>query len=25
VPHDPHDIAVHGAVTPSRWMFFRHP
>jgi 5-formyltetrahydrofolate cyclo-ligase len=25
VPSDPHDVAVHGAVTPTRWMFFRHP
>jgi 5-formyltetrahydrofolate cyclo-ligase len=24
VPADPHDIAVHGAITPTRWMFFRH-
>ena len=24
VPSDPHDVAVHGAVTPTRWMFFRH-
>jgi 5-formyltetrahydrofolate cyclo-ligase len=23
VPSDPHDVAVHGAVTPTRWMFFR--
>jgi 5-formyltetrahydrofolate cyclo-ligase len=23
IPADPHDIAVHGAVTPTRWMFFR--
>jgi 5-formyltetrahydrofolate cyclo-ligase len=25
VPSDPHDIAVHGVVTPTRWMFFRRP
>lgn len=25
IPADPHDVAVHGAVTPSRWMFFRQP
>ena len=24
VPLDPHDVAVDGAVTPTRWMFFRH-
>jgi 5-formyltetrahydrofolate cyclo-ligase len=24
IPADPHDIAVHGAVTPTRWMFFTH-
>lgn len=24
VPSDPHDVAVHGAVTPTRWMFFHH-
>ena len=22
VPRDPHDVAVHGAITPTRWMFF---
>jgi 5-formyltetrahydrofolate cyclo-ligase len=22
VPRDPHDVAVHGVVTPSHWMFF---
>ena len=25
IPSDPHDVAVHGAVTPTRWMFFRQP
>jgi 5-formyltetrahydrofolate cyclo-ligase len=23
VPRDPHDVPVHGAVTPSRWMLFQ--
>jgi 5-formyltetrahydrofolate cyclo-ligase len=22
IPREPHDIAVHGVITPTRWMFF---
>jgi 5-formyltetrahydrofolate cyclo-ligase len=23
IPREPHDVAVHGVITPTRWMFFR--
>jgi len=23
IPREPHDIGVHGVITPTRWMFFR--
>ncbi|HST81692.1 MAG TPA: 5-formyltetrahydrofolate cyclo-ligase [Kineosporiaceae bacterium] len=23
IPREPHDVEVHGAITPTRWMFFR--
>jgi 5-formyltetrahydrofolate cyclo-ligase len=25
VPREPHDVAVHGAVTPTRWLMFNAP
>lgn len=25
IPREPHDVGVHGVITPSRWMFFSPP
>ena len=25
IPREPHDVAVHGVITPTRWMFFGPP